>query len=55
MEEDDVEVLSISNTSYFDDDFTCEEYDDEDDSLWRSDKDEYFNENGVARPASCCV
>uniref|UniRef100_A0A251SUE4 Uncharacterized protein n=1 Tax=Helianthus annuus TaxID=4232 RepID=A0A251SUE4_HELAN len=54
MLEDDVEVLSISNTSDFDDDFTCEEYEDGDDSFWRSDSDEYCNENDIARPSSCC-
>ncbi|KAF5757912.1 putative DNA helicase chromatin remodeling SNF2 family [Helianthus annuus] len=53
MEEDDVEVLSISDTSDSGEDFTCEESEDGDDSLSRSDSDENSHGNDVARPAAC--
>ncbi|MFS7993306.1 hypothetical protein Hanom_Chr12g01092501 [Helianthus anomalus] len=53
MEEEDVEVLSIYDTSDSGEDFTCEESEDGDDSLSRSDSDENSHGNDVARPAAC--
>ncbi|KAD2806103.1 hypothetical protein E3N88_39480 [Mikania micrantha] len=53
MEEDDEEVLSVSETSDSGDDFTCVESEDGDDDVCRSDSDEYCKENVAALPAVC--
>ncbi|KAK9054583.1 hypothetical protein SSX86_025662 [Deinandra increscens subsp. villosa] len=53
MEEDDEEVISVSDTSDSGDDFTCEESEDGDDDLCRSDSDEIRKENAAAPPAAC--
>lgn len=52
MEEDDEEVLSVSETSDSTDDFTCDESEDGDDGLYRSGSDGNCKENDAKRPAA---
>ncbi|KVH93280.1 Helicase, C-terminal [Cynara cardunculus var. scolymus] len=52
MEEDDEEVLSVSETSDSSDDFTCDDSEDGDDGLYRSGSDENCKGNDATRPAA---
>ncbi|KAI3525411.1 hypothetical protein L1887_04185 [Cichorium endivia] len=52
MEEDDEEVLSISDTSDSSEDFTCDKSEDSDDDLYRSGSDENCEGNAAAQPAT---